>query len=223
MPGVTRPRSISAANGTRGASRAVMNDGERRLGHRLGGGDALLGGGGIFGVALDADEAPAQPVRDGPGRAGAAERVEHKVVGARCREDHARQQRFRLLRRMQLLAVAPFQPLLAGAERNEPVGAHLDVFVARFERLVIERIIAFRGVACRPDQGLVRIGEAAAAEIRHRVGFAPDDVVEDPEAEILEHRTDAENIVVGTDDPERGTRLHQRGGRPMSQARVKSS
>ncbi len=32
---------------------------------------------------------------------------------------------------------------------------------------------------------LVSVLEAAAAEIRHRVGLAPDDVVEDPEAEVL--------------------------------------
>ena len=116
--------------------------------------------------------------------------------------------RFRLLRRMQFLAVAALEPLLAGAQRNEPVRAHLDVVVARLEGFVVERIIALLGAARRPDQGLMRIGEAAAAEIRHRVGFAPDNVVEDPKPQILEHRADAENIVVGADHPQRGGRLH---------------
>ena len=109
---------------------------------------------------------------------------------------------------MQLLAVAAFEPLLAGAQRNEPVGAHLDVVVARLERFVVERVVALGGVARRPDQGLMRIGEAAAAEIRHRVGFAPDDVVENPEAEILQQRADAENVVIGADHPQRRGRLH---------------
>ena len=62
----------------------------------------------------------------------------------------------------------------------------------------------------------MRIGEAAAAEIRHRIGFAPDDVVEDPEAEVLEHRADAEDVVIGADHPQRGARLHHApaGGEP---------
>ncbi len=209
MPGVTRPRSTSVENGTRGASRAVTN--EASAGSGIGSIAAMrcMCGRGIFGLALDADETAAQAVGDGAGRAGAAERVEHQVVGPRRREDDARQQRLGLLRRMQLLAVAAFESFLAGAQRKEPIGAHLDVVVTRFQRLVIERIIALCGVARRPDQGLVRIGETAAAKIRHRIRFAPDDIVQDPEVEILKHRADAENVVVGTDDPKRRARLHQ--------------
>src|SRR6185437_3089770 len=39
-------------------------------------GDALARQRRVFGVALDADEAAAEPLGDGPGRAGAEERVE---------------------------------------------------------------------------------------------------------------------------------------------------
>ena len=53
----------------------------------------------------------------------------------------------------------------------------------------------------------MRIGEARAAEIRHRVRLAPDDVVEHPEIEILERRADAENVVVAADHPERAIGL----------------
>ena len=166
----------------------------------------------VFGRSLDADETPAQPMRDGAGRAGAAERVEHQIVRPRRGEDDAGQQRLGFLRRMQLLAIAAFEPFLAGAQREQPIGAHLNVVVTRFQRLVIERIIAVCGVARRPNQGLVRIGEAAAAKIRHRIRFAPDDIVQDPKAEILEDRADPENVVVGTDDPERGGGLHQTAG-----------
>ena len=100
------------------------------------------------------------------------------------------------------------EPLLAGAERDGPVGAHLDVFVAGFERFVVEGVALGARVARRPDQRLVRVGEAAAAEIRHRVGFAPHHVVQDPEAEILQDRADAEDVVIGADHPERAGGLH---------------
>ena len=129
---------------------------------------------------------------------------------------HAREQRLRLLRRMQLLAVAALEPLLAGAQRQRPVGADLDVLVAGLERLVIEGVALGAGLARRPDQRLVRVGEAAAAEIRHRVRLAPDHVVEDPEAEVLQDRADAEDVVVGADHPDRAGRLHHApaGGQP---------
>ena len=189
---------------------------ERRLGHRLDRGDAFFRRGGVFTLALKTDEAPAQPLRHRAGGAGAAERVEHQVVGPRRRQDHARQQRFRFLRRMQLLAVAAFEPFLAGAQRKQPIGAHLDIVVARLERFVVERIILGWSLPRRPDQCLVRVGEAAAAKIRHRVGFAPDDVVEDPQAEILEHGADAKDVVIGADHPQRGGGLHHAaaGGDP---------
>ena len=78
-------------------------------------GDAFLGRLGVLGVALDADEAAAETLGDRAGGAGAAERVEHQIVGPRARQDDAREQRLRLLGRMQLLAVAALQALLAGA------------------------------------------------------------------------------------------------------------
>ena len=159
---------------------------------------------------------PAQPPRHRSGGAGAAERVEHEVVGTRRRQDHTRQQGLRLLRRVQLAPVAALEPLLAGTERDQPIGAHLDVVVARLQRFVVERVVPLGGVADGPDQGLVRIGEAPAAKIRHRVRLAPDDIVEDPEAEVLHQRADTEDVVVGADDPERRVRLHgaAAGGEP---------
>ena len=103
---------------------------------------------------------------------------------------------------------AAFQALVAGAERNEPVRAHLHVFVAGFQRVVMERV-AFRLGAFRgPDHGLVRVGEATAAEVRHRVGLAPHDVVEEPEVEILQGRADPEDVVVGADHPQRRVLFH---------------
>ena len=57
-----------------------------------------------------------------------------------------------------------------------------------------------------------------AAEVRHRVGLAPDDVVQDPVTEILQRAADPENIVVGADHPQCGVRLHHaaRGFEPST-------
>jgi hypothetical protein len=49
----------------------------------------------------------------------------------------------------------------------------------------------------------MRVGEAAPAEVRHRVGLAPDHVVQDPEAEVLHRHSEAEDVVVGANHPDR--------------------
>src|SRR3546814_14960273 len=64
---------------------------------------------------------------------------------------------------------------------------------------LVARLFAHR----RPDQRLVRVGEAGALEIGHRVRLAPHDVVEDPIAIVLERGADAENIVIAADHPDR--------------------
>ncbi len=62
------------------------------------------------------------------------------------------------------------------------------------------------------------IGEPTAAEVRHWIGLAPNDVVQNPEAEILQDRADAENVVIGPDDENRRVVLHHapRGGEPIA-------
>ena len=169
---------------------------ERRFRQRFRFGDTPLGGAGIAGVALNADKPPPQLAGDRSSRAGSAKRVEYKIVGLRCGEDRAGQECFRLLRRMQFLAVRPLEPFFPGAQRNEPIGTHLNIVVAGFKRLVIECVAPSARVARRPDQGLMSVGKTATAEIRHRVRLAPDDVVQNPEAEVLEKRADPENVVV---------------------------
>ena len=47
------------------------------------------------------------------------------------------------------------------------------------------------------------VGETPAAEIRHRIGFSPDHVIENPVAQVLQDGADAENIVIGADHPKR--------------------
>ena len=195
---------------------------EGRLRQRLDGGDPRAGGLRVDRLALDADEAAAEALGHGAGGAGAEERVEHHVAGIGRRQQGAGEQRLGLLGRMDLAAVGVLQPLVAGAERDEPVGAHLEVVVAALQRLVMEGVALRLRRARGPDQGLVRIGEALAAEVRHRVGLAPDDVVQDPVAEILQRAPDPEDVVVGADDPEGRVRLHHAaaGGEPVAREGV---
>ena len=122
------------------------------------------------------------------------------------REDDAVEQRLGLLRRMHLAAAVLLQPLRPGADREQPVGAHLQLVVQRLHRLVVEGV-ARLWPHRHPDQRLMRVGEAAPAEIRHGVGLAPHHVVQHPEAEILEDGADAEDVVIAADHPERAFRL----------------
>src|SRR5579863_6339087 len=55
----------------------------------------------------------------------------------------------------------------------------------------------------------MRIGKTPAAKIRHRVRFAPDDIVQNPEPEILQNRADAKNVVVAADDPQPARRTQK--------------
>ena len=181
---------------------------QRRLGQRFDRRDARFGRFRIGLVALEADVAAAETFCHGAGGAGAVEGIDHEIAGLRRRQQHARQEALGLLGRVHLLAVGALEALFAGAKRDQPVGTRLHVLVGGLQGFVIERIALGLLVARRPDHGLMGIGEAAAAEIRHRIGLAPDDVVEDPEAEVLHDRADAENVVIGADHPQRRRRLH---------------
>ena len=140
------------------------------------------------------------------GGAGAEERVEHHVAALGRGEQHAVEQCLGLLRRVRLVAVVVLQPLAPGADREGPVAAHLQLVVQCLHRAVVELVARLLALA-RPDQRLVRIGEARAAEIGHRVGLAPHDVVEDPEAQILQSRAEAVDIVIAADHPQSAIRL----------------
>ena len=114
------------------------------------------------------------------------------------------------------LPSSPFRRSAAGAERQHPVRAHLQALVQLLHRIVVEGVALGRLVARRPDQRLVRVGEALALEVRHRVGLAPHDVVQQPEAQVLQRRADAEDVVVAADHPQRALGLQHaaRRGQP---------
>ncbi len=48
----------------------------------------------------------------------------------------------------------------------------------------------------------MRVGQALAAEIRHRVGLAPNHIVQDPIARVLQRRPYPKNVVIRSDDPD---------------------
>ena len=48
----------------------------------------------------------------------------------------------------------------------------------------------------------MRVGKARALKIGHRIGLAPDDIVENPKSGILKHSAAAEDIVIATNHPE---------------------
>ena len=48
----------------------------------------------------------------------------------------------------------------------------------------------------------MRVGETGSAEIGHRVGLAPHDVVQDPEVRVLQQGADAIDVVIAANDPD---------------------
>jgi hypothetical protein len=157
---------------------------ERVFVERVEGCNPRLGSVRICLVALDADEESSEPLGDHRRRARAEEWIEHHIASmARCEKD-AMEQGLGLLRGMGLATAVLFQPLGAGADGKQPVGAHLKIVVQRLHRVVVEGVA--RSWAHRsPHQCLMCVGEAAPAEIRHRVRLAPDHVVQHPEAQVL--------------------------------------
>src|SRR5208282_69250 len=164
------------------------------------GSDALTRDPGVFRILLDADKPSPESAGDDAGRAGAEEWIEHEVTGLGRRHDAAVKECFGFLRRVGFFPLAVLEPLRTRAERDQPVAPHLELVIERFHRFVVEGV-ARALILGTPDEGLVRIGEATATEIRHWVRLAPDHVVQDPEAELLKDSTDAEDVVVAADHP----------------------
>ena len=141
-----------------------------------------------------------QAFGDRAGCAGAKERVKHHIAALGRSEQHAVEQAFRLLRGMHFRS-AFLEAFPARADRQDPVAAHLQLVIQCLHRAVIEMIARLLALAA-PQQGLMRIGEARAFEVRHRIGFTPDNIIEDPEAQILQDRAYSVDIVIAADDPQ---------------------
>ena len=118
---------------------------------------------------------------------------------------------------MRLVACVILDALRPRTDRQHPVGSHLKVVVQRLHRAIIEgvtRLFVLRA----PQQRLMGVGEARAPEVGHRIGLAPDDVVQDPEFRVLQQRADAVDIVVAADHPNGAVVLQDaaRFGQPLA-------
>src|SRR5690606_20687803 len=70
-----------------------------------------------------------------------------------------------------------------------------------FCSLIVKCMALGFSVAACPDHGFMGVLETAALKVWHRIGLAPDDIIEQPEVQVLHDRANAENIVIGADDP----------------------
>ena len=139
-PGAIRPASTRLAKAMRGSLRfvgAVVSVGRIERLDRV---DARLRGVGIGVIALDAEVIAAQALGDRASGAAAKKRIEHEVAGVRGREHHPRQKGFRLLRRMGFSPLRVLEAFAARADREQPVGTHLAVFIRGLQRFVIEGV-----------------------------------------------------------------------------------
>jgi len=78
--------------------------------------------------------------------------------------------------------------------------------------VIIELVACLRAFR-RPDHRLVGVGEARP-EVRHRVGFQPDHVVQQPESQVLQRHAHAEDIVDSCRSPDRAIVFQDAPGRP---------
>src|SRR3546814_15572607 len=76
-------------------------------------------------LSLDTDPMTAKTPRDCARRASTEKRIKHDIARLGAGQPYAVEQCLWLLRRMRLDAIA-FQPLLPAANRQYPVGAHLQ-------------------------------------------------------------------------------------------------
>jgi hypothetical protein len=89
---------------------------------------------------------------------------------------------------------------MPGADRQNPVAAHLNAIIEGFQRFIVEGVFAAFFLA-GPDHRFMGIGQTLAAKVRHRVGFAPDDIVQDPKTLILQRGPDPKEVVIRADYP----------------------
>jgi len=155
----------------------------------------------IMFIDLDTDEVSLQFFRHGTRRTRAKEWVQHHVARVGRSKQDAIKQRFRFLGGVKL--PAPFLEALAALTNGEvPIRTHLQVFIECFHRVIVEGVLSAHGLL-RPNERLMCIAETHPAEVRHGVGLDPYDVVQDPEAQILQDVSNAEDIVISADHPKR--------------------
>ena len=72
---------------------------------------------------------------------------------------------------------------------------HLLAAVYLLHQLIIEKVMGFPIRLLRPENGFRGMSEAAAGQIRRRIGFLPGDVVDDFITLLLQGHADGINIM----------------------------
>ena len=67
--------------------------------------------------------------------------------------------------------------------------------------MVVE-IIRGTALSLYPDQDFVGICEPYSAKIGHRIGFNPNNIIENPILQVLQDFTDPENVAIGANHPQ---------------------
>lgn len=106
---------------------------------------------------------------------------------------------------MGFLAV-DLDPLLTCTEGDDPITAHLQAIIERFQRMMIESVLCPFEFAC-PDQGFMRVGKTHSTKVRHWVALDPDHIVENPESQILHQLAEAKDVMIGANNPQRAAIL----------------
>jgi len=105
------------------------------------------------------------------------------------------------------LLTVDLDALVAGTQWDEPVATHLQLVVQILHGPVVERVPCLAGGLLGPDERFMGVGEPNASEVGHRVGLDPDNIVQNPEAQILQVITHPVNVVITADHPQRTARF----------------
>ena len=155
----------------------------------------------VTGIVLNQHVTATQAFRGDTGSAGARHRVEYPVAFVGAGQQDAFKQRERLLRGMLPIAARVAQPFTAAANRQPPDICAEPPVVERLCRVAVEGMPFRIAVARRPDKSFGGIGKTDAEEIRHRIRLLPNDIVQNPEADVLHQFADTVDVVVSADEP----------------------
>ncbi len=76
------------------------------------------------------------------------------------------------------------------------------VIIETTEDTEVEEMIEIIDQEIMIDTIVVGVGKSAATEVRHWIGFAPDDIVQHPVIQVLQQGANPIDIVITTNDPE---------------------
>ncbi len=120
----------------------------------------------------------------GGGCTAAHERIQNYVtLLGRCQYNTTQQIHW-FLCIVQTLAICALDTFFAQTNIDIPIRTHLLATVQLLHRFVIKRIFAGLARGC-PNQCFVCICKACTAEIRHRICFHPNNIIQNPEPQIL--------------------------------------